>query len=276
MPEIVFLKLGGSLITDKATESSFRHDECRRLGAEIKDALGSSDVQLVLGHGGGSIAHGAAHRYRTAQGLAGGGGWEGFAKTRRAVIDLNSRVLTAFAESGVHPVSVAPSAVAIASAGRLKQMEVRVIEALLNKGQVPLVFGDAIVDEQWGFTICSTEVIFEYLAERLRPSRVLLACDVDGVFAAPPFTGGHPLGNPDARRIPVITPANLDQARAQVGQDGRTDVTGGMAGKLNKLMEIAGIPSVREIRIFSGLVPGAVHRALLGKHSGGTVVRLAD
>ena len=269
LSDLVFLKLGGSLITDKTTPDSFRSDVCVRLAAEIKDALASSDFRLILGHGGGAIAHSVAHRHRTAQGLPGGGGWRGFAETRRAVIDLNGRVLAAFAAREFHPVPVAPSSVAVASAGQLRQMDTTVIEALLNRGQVPLVFGDAVLDDQWGFTICSTESIFEHIAERLRPARVLLACDVDGVFA------GNPFDKPDARRIPVITQAAFGEVRAQIGQDGRADVTGGMLGKLIRLMQMAGMPGVREIRIFSGLIPGAVQKALLGKYDGGTLVQVA-
>jgi isopentenyl phosphate kinase len=270
LSDLIFLKLGGSLITDKAVEGSFREPDCRRLGAEIRDALASTHIRVVLGHGGGSIAHGMAQRYRTVEGLAGGGGWKGYAETRRAVVDLNRRVLNAFAESEFRPVSVAPSSVAVASGGRMKQMDMTIIEALLEKGQAPLIFGDALVDDQWGFTICSTEAIFEHMAERLRPTRVLFACDVDGVFA------GNPIVNPDARRIATITPANLEQIRGQIRRDGRADVTGGMSGKIDHLMRIAAIPSVREVRIFSGLVPDAVRKALLGKIDHGTVVKLTE
>jgi isopentenyl phosphate kinase len=48
-----------------------------------------------------------------------------------------------------------------------------------------------------------------------------------------------------------------------------------MAHKLEVLAEVAAIPEVKEIRIFSGLVKDAVRRALLGEYEGGTVLRLA-
>ena len=265
MSELVFLKLGGSLLTDKTREKSFRREECRRLGAEIKAALASSSIRLLLGHGAGSFGHFAAQRHNVAQGLPGGGGCAGYAETRRSVIELNRLVLEAFADADFHPISISPSSCAQASRGSLQEMDTAVIEALLRQDQSPLVFGDAIVDDHQGFTICSTEVIFRYLADRLGPTRVLVACDVDGVFV------GGAAGDP-AARMPLLTHRTIPAAIAEIRRGDRADVTGGMAGKLEALAEMAALPSIAEIRIFSGLVPGAVRSVLLGEYDGGTVV----
>jgi isopentenyl phosphate kinase len=56
--ELVFLKLGGSLITDKDTPRSPRRDVLARLAAEILYAHRQRpQMQLVIGHGSGSFGH---------------------------------------------------------------------------------------------------------------------------------------------------------------------------------------------------------------------------
>ena len=54
--ELVFLKLGGSLITEKSRPYTPRHDVIERLAREIERARGEGrGVRLLLGHGGGAV-----------------------------------------------------------------------------------------------------------------------------------------------------------------------------------------------------------------------------
>lgn len=269
MPEPVFLKLGGSLITDKSRENTFKPDICRRLGEEIRSALSIIDSPLLIGHGAGSFGHYAAKKYRTDEGLPGGGGWRGYSATRRSVIALNKLILDTFAEADFFPASVPPSACGLASEGELKDMDLKVINRLLSHGQTPMVCGDALLDEKRGFTICSTEDIFEFLATRLGAGRILLACDVDGIIAGDPF-----LPSADSQRIEKVTAANIDATLREITLSAPNDVTGGMTGKVKSLMRMAETTKVNEIRIFSGLIEGAVESALLEDYRGGTVISL--
>ena len=73
--EIVLLKLGGSLITDKDIPYTPRLDKLTDLAQEIKTVLDSSpDLLLILGHGSGSFGHVAAKKYGTRDGLPAQGG----------------------------------------------------------------------------------------------------------------------------------------------------------------------------------------------------------
>ena len=55
---LVFLKLGGSLITDKRVENSFRESVAARVAAEVNSALQQDEtLQLLIGHGSGSFGH---------------------------------------------------------------------------------------------------------------------------------------------------------------------------------------------------------------------------
>ena len=71
---LVFLKLGGSLISDKRKPRSFRRKTVARIAAEIRRALFKAPGMRLLGaHGGGGAAHHPARKYRTREGVPGGG-----------------------------------------------------------------------------------------------------------------------------------------------------------------------------------------------------------
>ena len=62
---LTFVKLGGSLITDKRVENSFRAEAAARVAAEIQSALAQNpDLRLLIGHGSGSFGHVAAQALR--------------------------------------------------------------------------------------------------------------------------------------------------------------------------------------------------------------------
>ena len=262
----VFLKLGGSLITDKSREGVFRDRVVRRLAQEIRSAMDEEPMRLIVGHGGGSFAHRVAKQYAVARGLSGGGGWRGYVLTRRAVIDLNGRVLDAFADQDFYPVAVPPSATAVARGGKLVRMDLTVITKLLDAGQVPMICGDAVIDEEQGFAIASTEALFAHLAQHLDPRRVVIACDVDGVFDRDPNT------DDDARRLGKIDSANLEQVLNKLTEGAGPDVTGGMAGKVKAVHDLAWQCFESEIRIVGGLAADRVREALEGR-GGGTRVQ---
>ena len=61
MQELVFLKLGGSLITDKTQPYTVRPDKLADLAAQINRSLQTQpSLRLILGHGSGSFGHTAA------------------------------------------------------------------------------------------------------------------------------------------------------------------------------------------------------------------------
>src|SRR5574339_458739 len=70
MKELVFLKLGGSLITDKTQPYTPLLDVMDDLALQIKTALQTHpNLHLVLGHGAGSFGHVPASEYKTRDGL---------------------------------------------------------------------------------------------------------------------------------------------------------------------------------------------------------------
>jgi isopentenyl phosphate kinase len=279
---LAFLKLGGSLLGDKRRRRSFRRAAVERLAGEILSACERQPgMRLLLAHGGGGFAHFPAERHRTREGLAGGGGWRGFAETRRGVLEINARVLDALARGGLRPALVSPSAELIARDGNVRHWDLSVIRALLKDGQIPLIHGDAVLDERLGFTILSTEELFDFLAGRLHPARIILACDVEGVYLAGPrrlsraTPAVHARPADCARSVDRKNIAGIREAlrAASLQSADRPDVTGGMLAKIERLHKIARrIPGL-DARIVSGLVAGAVESALCGGDVGTAVRR---
>ena len=253
--EIVFLKLGGSLITDKTRVEHARVPVIRRLAREIKAARAACpDLQLALGHGSGSFGHMAAKKYGTRSGVTDQSGWQGFAAVAAAAARLNQIVTDIFIEAGVPVISLPPSASARCEDGQLIYLDTFGLRRALAHGLTPLVQGDVAFDTVRGATIVSTEDVWVYLAREFEPSRVLLAGEVAGVYAAADLTGSV---------IEVITPATVGQYRTALGGSHGTDVTGGMIGKVQQMLELVQRQPKVTVRIFSGAKPGAVRRLLI-------------
>ena len=136
------------------------------------------------------------------------------------------------------------------------------VAAALERGLIPVVFGDVALDSVRGGTIASTEEIFEDLAAHLHPQRLVLAGEVDGIFSA------DPLVHPDAVLIPKITPATFDQVAGGLGGSHGVDVTGGMRAKVMQSLQMVGSHPGLEIVICSGLVAGSLQAALDGDQVG--------
>src|SRR5512136_3268147 len=111
MTELVFLKLGGSLITDKTDEQVARPRVIRRLAREVRTALNKRPgLKLVLGHGSGSFGHSVASRYGTRKGVRGPEAWRGFSEVAEAAAHLNGIVREACIREGIPVLSLTPCA----------------------------------------------------------------------------------------------------------------------------------------------------------------------
>lgn len=263
MVERYFLKLGGSLVTDKRGVEAVRTDVLPRLAAEIQAALvARPGLQLVVGHGSGSFGHVAAARYGTRQGVDSPAGWRGFAEVGDAAARLNRLVTGALLAAGVPAVSLAPSASAVCADGVIQSMATRPVQLALAQGLVPVVYGDVAFDTVRGGTIISTEEVLSYLANDLPAAWLLLAGETAGVYDLQQVV------------VPLITRANFAGVAAALGGSRGTDVTGGMASKVQAMLALVDAHPGLSIRIFSGLVPGNLTQMLTRPGVGlGTLIR---
>jgi isopentenyl phosphate kinase len=259
---MIFLKLGGSLITDKARPETPRLDVLQRVAREIAAARASQPgLRILLGHGSGSYGHQAASRHGTHLGATSEEDWRGFAKVWRVANQLNRLVVDAILEAGLPAVSFPPSASVIAEEGEIVELADEPVARALSAGLLPIVAGDVAFDRQRGSAIVSTERVFARLAIALRPTHLLLAGVEPGVFADYPA---------NTRVFETLSEADLHPST--LARAATTDVTGGMADKVRHAMAMARAVPGLEVRIFSGVEPGAVQAALSGKPIGTLVV----
>jgi len=259
--ETVFLKLGGSLITDKTQRETPRLDVLVRLAGEIADARRRRpEMRLLIGHGSGSFGHFAGKKYHTRDGIIAGKeaqSWYGYAETGAAAARLNRLVIDALLDAGLPAITIQPSATAQCHDGELQEMHWQSILHALDAGLLPVVHGDVAFDAERGCTIISTEQIFAYLAEYLTPSRILLAGTVDGVFT------GDPLRDKRVAHIPTIRASGQEIWESQLGGSYGVDVTGGMAAKVADMAGLVMAHPFLIVQILSGEDAGAVGQALL-------------
>ena len=253
---LIFLKLGGSLITDKTKARSPRLAVMERLAAEIKAVLDESpEMRLVLGHGSGSFCHVAARKHGTRLGVHTSTDWQGFVDVWYQARCLNQMMMVALHSTGLPALSFPVSGSVIAEGGKVVIWDLTALNAALAAGLVPVVYGDVVFDQTLGGTILSTEDIFSHLADVMNPGRILLAGIEAGVW------GDYP----ELRTIiPEITPGNWEFESVELGRSAGDDVTGGMASKVAAMVALVNRVPGLETVIFSGKEAGNLAAALRG------------
>jgi len=260
MTELVFLKLGGSLITDKTRPYTARFDKLKILAKEVQSALSSTpDLRLILGHGSGSFGHYAVKEHlpstRFPLPMGRGNGTEAFAEVWYRASQLNRYVIEALHEARLPSMAIQPSACVISRNGAIETWDVSPIESALNAGVVPVIYGDMAFDSVRGGAVLSTEILMFYLAHRLKPMRILLAGIEAAVWADFPVR---------RQKIGKVTPSSYNGLANKVGGSHGVDVTGGMKSKVEEMVSLVEqIPNLN-VQIFSGEESGNVGQALNG------------
>jgi len=264
--ELVLVKLGGSVITDKSKPFSERRDVITRLASEMHSSRIKTGSRLVVGHGGGSYPHIPAQKYKTHLGLVDENSCLGAALVQDAASRLNRIVVDALLEVGEPAVSIQPSSTAVAKDSKIVSWDLSALKLMLEAGLVPVPYGDVAMDLSKGFSILSTEEVFRYLSVKSNPSRVIIGSDVDGVYDK------DPRKSEGAKKIPLITPRNVAEVLPSLGGASTVDVTGGMRSKVLTLLELVREVDV-ECEVLNLLVPGNLEDALNGERGRGTIIR---
>lgn len=261
--DIVLLKLGGSLITEKSRAETPRPEVIARLAGEIARAARGArgaPFRLIAGHGSGSFGHMAARESGIAEGLRSPEQLPGVSRTQERAAALHRLMVNALEEAGALPFSLAPSSCMVAAAGRPVAFHDEPLLLALERGLLPVLYGDVVMDRERGVSICSTETVFDAVARRLLEKghtvrRALWLGETDGLYDA------------EGRTIPRVSAQDVLDS---VGDPSGTDVTGGMRHRIESALELArlGISSV----LINGLRAGELERAVRGEAVQGTLV----
>jgi len=259
----IFIKFGGSLITDKSQARTPRIKTIERLALELRSGLKKTGNRpVLLGHGSGSFGHVSARQYHTRQGVFDKSGWFGFSRVWYDASSLNRILIDRFAAHQIPAITMPPSAGIIARNQTILTWDLNPLLAAIEAGLIPVVYGDVVFDTKLGGTILSTEELFLYLAKQLKPERVLIVGNEAGVFAD--FPSNHEI-------IPEITPQNIETIRSLLKGSAATDVTGGMFSKVMQMLALVQENPSTIVSIFSGSTPGELEKALRGDFPGTTI-----
>lgn len=215
------LKLGGSLITRKAQTETVDEERLETAAAAIGGAM---IEDLVVVHGGGSFGHVHAEEHDVAIDT-GTRDPAAIREIHAAMGRLNRRVLDALDAHDVPAVPVRPFSAGYRPAVGDVWLATDQIEAMLAEDFVPVLHGDVFATVGEGASIVSGDELVVALARALETDAVGLCASVPGVLDA------------EGAVIPEI------ESFGDVGDSlegaATTDVTGGMAGKVRALLDLA-------------------------------------
>jgi isopentenyl phosphate kinase len=258
----IILKLGGSVITHKDVPFKANELAIERLAGEIAEA---KVPQLVVVHGGGSFGHPLAKKYAIKEGFNGKfSQLLGFSKTHQAMITLNNMILKALINHNIPALTIAPSSTIVSKSGRMVAKIDQRLKRLLHIGLVPLLYGDAVLDSDKGFTILSGDQLVAAAAIQLDAERIIIGVEGDGLYMSDPKLGRGDL-------IRACTLQQLKELGKQARKTTAHDVTGGMQGKIAEL-----VPAVEKgitVVVVNACKPQRVYKALRGEEVIGTIIQ---
>ncbi|MFZ0699397.1 MAG: isopentenyl phosphate kinase [Thermoplasmata archaeon] len=262
-PPIVVVKLGGSVITRKREVEKLRAKVLARLARELASI---TDRRVIVLHGAGGFGHRTAARFGLNQPPASGASSRerarGASIVSAEVRRLHLAVLRALVDAGASPWSIPIAQHVIQREGRVERIDLAAFAAALERGHMPVSFGDVVPDSAWGFSILSADTIALQLARTVHPDRVVFVSDVEGILG--PLHAGR------RAVLPAITAKSIDSLAPPAGA---TDVTGGIRAKSRVALEIA--EGGTDAGIISGLRDGALSGAIHGNVFYGSWARTA-
>ena len=249
--EPVILKLGGSVITDKAADQGVvKEADLLRIAKEVSEYRG----KIIIVHGAGSFGHTYAKKY----GLDRGFDPEGAIVTHESVKKLASRVVDVLNEYGVRAIAVHPMGCTVCRNGRIESMYLDNIKLMLENGLVPVLHGDVVMDLELKACVLSGDQIVPYLAKELKITRLGLGSAEDGVL------------DDEGKTVPEITPKTFEDFKRYIKGSESTDVTGGMLGKVQELLELSKTSCITS-HIFNARKENNIYRFLNGESMGTTI-----
>ncbi|PNV77365.1 MAG: hypothetical protein C0200_06565 [Thermoproteota archaeon] len=207
----VFIKIGGSLITDKKGGTlSIKEGIISDIGADLVDII--EERRIILANGAGSFGHPVVKSYRIDEN---GMNPEGISKVCSSVDHLNKVVVRSLVEEGIPAVSFPPrSFVYRDMSGNFVSFKEPILN-MLRLGVVPVTYGDLIFDERRGSSVISGDDI-PFLFSDLIDTAIFLI-DMPGIM------------DEKGEILRKMSEGSLNLVKSC-----EADVTGGILGKVKK------------------------------------------
>ncbi len=246
----MLIKLGGSVITDKKEYRRFNRDVVARLCSEIK----GSGKDVIVVHGAGSFGHVLAKKYDLNSGFVDREQIPAVAQVCSDVRELSLMIVNELISAGIPAISMPPGSCFMMDDRRISFGDGMVIRSMMDKGIMPVMFGDVVQDKELGFAICSGDQIMERLSEMIDFEKIVFVSDIDGLFDE------DPKNNPNAKLFEYVDKDILESVKSESSVD---DVTGGVYEKMMSMLRMTS--EDRECILVNGTVPGRLTSALKGE-----------
>lgn len=252
--QIIILKLGGSVVTDKMNvRPKIRESAVKQIAVELKKFIKRyPKTKIILLHGAGSFGHPLVYRHKLLEHPLKGPRILGFAKTICSMRQMANSLTDIFRTAKLPVLPIQASAVLSEKNNKICLSNVPSLKQMLDAGFIPLLGGDMAITKKKRAVVVSADTLAVLLAKAFTNSRIVFASDVDGVL-----DNGRPFDFLSRKNLEILL-KKMSYKKSQ------RDVTGGMAGKLKNILNLKG----KNVIIFNGLKSGGLTKALLGKPIG--------
>jgi len=247
---VIIVKLGGSVITEKDRDI---YAVKRRTLLRLADELKESSEHFVVVHGAGPFGHRKVRELnikKDDEDLK-----RKIIEVQRSTGALNAKVIEAL--SALNPVSFPPYSLFSFSNSEIRKRDTDLLRYYFARGFTPVTYGDICFDDELGYYICSGDRSVLELSKIMKPERAIFVVDVDGIYDRDPAQQG-------AKLLPIAGRRNIN-----FGVNER-DVTGGMKGKFEIMVELS---ALTRVFVVNGKVRGRLLRAVRGERFKGSEVK---
>jgi isopentenyl phosphate kinase len=252
LQKLALIKLGGSVVTFKdrpLVANAVAIDSISRVLAQL-------EMPAIIVHGGGSFGHYWSVKYgmqtRPASYDA-----HGVSVVHESMIALNQIIVNSMIGAGLNPYGMPPS---VFTAGHKPvAAKIKQVYAMAKSKVMPVMFGDVVHMQGAKYSILSGDALMTILAKVLRPSRVVFATNVDGIYK-------DMASRELVREVQMGGRKSFEFSKA-VG----ADVTGGMQRKVTEAFKIASYGM--DVLMVNGLAPERIAEAIEDRLQVGTMIK---
>lgn len=223
--DVVLIKYGGSVITDKCHPLSINYQNIYSMNSQLMQLLSERNTLFVIGNGGGSFGHYFAQEYALFDNAVNATNLYGICAGRNGNNHLNQIIVNDLINKSINACSVRISSIYYPS---INWSEVLLC---LENEIVPVLYGDIILLGKGKYDIVSTEHIFLDLCEHINSleeynlKKVIMCSNSDGVIDI------------EGNTIPIWDVE--DNIGIDAFNSSQYDVTGGIFEKVSKAIDIS-------------------------------------
>ncbi len=229
---IIFIKYGGSVITNKEKEEEVIEKNIDFISSQIKEVYNLKKYSFIIGNGAGSFGHIQVKKYHLKDDITSDFQKLGFSKVSFLVSKLNFKVVSSLINYNLPAISIKPSSIYLSKNNKKNKFFIDSILEFLNSDYLPVLYGDMVLDKEKGGVVLSTDKIFFELVKifykkNLKIEKIIFCGKTLGVI------------DKKGKTIPLITKKNYPKIKSVFFENSYVDVTGGMKTKVETALKIA-------------------------------------